>query len=45
VEQAAPTANATGAVYALTEAGDRLTGDLIGWLAAKLAEEGKKAAK
>ncbi len=45
VEQAAPTANATGAVRALTEAGDRLTGDLIDWLAAKLEEEGKKAAK
>lgn len=45
VEQAAPTANATGAVRALTEAGDRLTGDLIDWLAAKLEEEGKKAVK
>jgi len=41
VEQAAPTADATGAVHALTEAGDRLTGDLIDWLAAKLAGEGK----
>lgn len=41
VEQAAPTANATGAVRALTEASDRLTGDLIDWLAEKLEEEGK----
>lgn len=45
VEQAAPTADAAGAVRALTEASDKLTGDLIDWLAAKLAEEGKKAAK
>ncbi|MEK7768668.1 MAG: ABC-type transport auxiliary lipoprotein family protein, partial [Pseudomonadota bacterium] len=45
VEQVAPAADATGAVHALTEAGDRLTGDLIDWLAAKLEEEGKKAAK
>lgn len=45
VEQAALTANATGAVRALTEAGDRLTGDLIDWLAAELEEEGKKAVK
>ncbi|MCX7184443.1 MAG: ABC-type transport auxiliary lipoprotein family protein [Nitrosospira sp.] len=45
VEQSAPTADAVGAVHALSEAGDRLSGDLIDWLAAKLAEEGKKAEK
>ena len=45
VEQAAPTADAAGAVRALTEASDKLTGDLIDWLATRLEEEGKKAAK
>lgn len=42
VEQAASTADATGAVRALTEAGDRLSGNLIDWLAAKLAEDERK---
>lgn len=45
VEQPAPTADAVGAVHALSEAGDRLSGDLIDWLAAKLAEEEKKTAR
>lgn len=36
VKLAAPTANAAGAVQALTESSDRLTGDLITWLAEEL---------
>jgi len=41
VEQAAPTANAAGAVRALTEASDKLIEDLIDWLAKKLPGETK----
>lgn len=36
VEQAAPTANAAGAVHALTDASDRLIGILIDWLSTEL---------
>lgn len=42
VEQAAPTANATGAVHALTEASDKLTGDLIDWLVARPEAGGRE---
>ena len=45
LERPAPTANAAGAVHALTEASDELAGNLITWLAAKLEEEKKKPAK
>ena len=45
LERPAPTANAAGAVHALTEASDELAGNLIAWLAAKLEEEKKKPAK
>lgn len=36
IKLVAPTANAAGAVQALTESSDRLTGDLITWLAEEL---------
>jgi cholesterol transport system auxiliary component len=39
VERAAPTANAAGAVRALTEASDKMIEDLINWLAKKLPED------
>jgi cholesterol transport system auxiliary component len=39
VERAAPTANAAGAVRALTEASDKMIEDLIDWLAKKLPED------
>lgn len=42
VEQAAPAANAAGAVQALTGASDKLIDNLIDWLAEKLPEETKK---
>lgn len=42
LERPAPTANAAGAVRALTEASDELAGNLITWLATKLEEEGRK---
>lgn len=42
LEQAAPTANAAGAVQALSETSDRLADSLIDWLTEKLAEEKKK---
>ena len=45
LERPAPTANAAGAVHALTEASDELAGNLIAWLATKLEEEKKKAVK
>ena len=41
MEQAAPTANAAGAVQALTESSDKLTEDLIAWLAEELIREEK----
>ena len=37
IKQAAPTANAAGAVQALTESSDKLIENLIDWLAEKLA--------
>ncbi|MEE8618399.1 MAG: hypothetical protein V3S86_03930, partial [Nitrosomonadaceae bacterium] len=37
MEQATPTANAAGAVQALTESSDKLIENLIDWLAEKLA--------
>ena len=43
IERTAPTANAAGAVRALTEAGDKLIGNLIAWLTEELAEEKKEA--
>jgi cholesterol transport system auxiliary component len=39
MEQAAPTANAAGAVQALTESSDKLTENLIAWLAEELESE------
>jgi cholesterol transport system auxiliary component len=42
MDQAAPAANAAGAVHALTEASDKLIGNLIDWLAEKLPEETKE---
>ncbi|MEP6605043.1 MAG: ABC-type transport auxiliary lipoprotein family protein [Nitrosospira sp.] len=39
VEQAAPTANAAGAVHALTDASDNLIGILIDWLSTELPGE------
>ncbi len=39
MEQAAPAANAVGAVYALTEASDELIGNLIDWLAEELPKK------
>ncbi|HKX53607.1 MAG TPA: ABC-type transport auxiliary lipoprotein family protein [Nitrosospira sp.] len=42
VELAAPTANAAGAVKALTEASDQLIESLIGWLEQELASERKE---
>ncbi|SOD42270.1 ABC-type transport auxiliary lipoprotein family protein [Nitrosovibrio sp. Nv4] len=39
MEQAAPAANAQGAVRALTEASDKLIGNLIGWLINELPRE------
>ncbi|SCY03563.1 ABC-type transport auxiliary lipoprotein family protein [Nitrosospira sp. Nsp13] len=44
-EQAAPTANAAGAVRGLTEASDKLIENLISWLAEKLPEEAKELAE
>lgn len=44
-EQAAPTANAAGAVLALTEASDKLIENLINWLAEKLPAETKELPK
>ncbi len=41
IKQAAPTANAAGAVQALTESSDKLTEDLIDWLAEELASKEK----
>jgi cholesterol transport system auxiliary component len=41
MEQAAPTANAAGAVQALTESSDKLTENLITWLAEELEREEK----
>ena len=41
VEQAAPTANAAGAVHALTDASDKLIGILIDWLSTELPGEKK----
>lgn len=41
VEQAAPTANAIGAVHALTDASDKLIGILIDWLSTELPEKKK----
>ncbi|MEE8287841.1 MAG: ABC-type transport auxiliary lipoprotein family protein [Nitrosomonadaceae bacterium] len=41
IKQAAPTANAAGAVQALTESSDKLTEDLIDWLAEELANKEK----
>ncbi|MEE9580644.1 MAG: hypothetical protein V3V74_04950, partial [Nitrosomonadaceae bacterium] len=41
IKQAAPTANAAGAVQALTESSDKLTEDLITWLAEELVREEK----
>jgi cholesterol transport system auxiliary component len=38
IEQAALTPNAAGAVRALTEASDKLIGDLLGWLVEELPE-------
>jgi cholesterol transport system auxiliary component len=43
IERTAPTANAAGAVRALTEAGDKLIGNLIAWLTEELAEEKTEA--
>ena len=42
IEQAAPAANAAGAVRSLTEASDKLIERLIDWLAEKLPEETKE---
>lgn len=42
VEQAAPAPNAAGAVHALTEASNKLIGNMIDWLAEKLPEETKE---
>lgn len=42
IEQAAPAANAAGAVRALIEASDKLIENLIDWLAEKLPEETKR---
>jgi cholesterol transport system auxiliary component len=42
VELSAPTANATGAVNALTEASDQLIESLIGWLEQELRDKGKE---
>jgi len=39
MQQAAPTANAAGAVHALTGASNKLIDDLIDWLGEKLREE------
>ncbi|SCX42003.1 ABC-type transport auxiliary lipoprotein family protein [Nitrosospira sp. Nsp1] len=39
IEQMAHAPNATGAVRALTEASDKLIGDLLGWLVEELPEE------
>ena len=41
VEQAAPIANAAGAVHALTDASDKLIGILIDWLSTELPEKKK----
>lgn len=38
-KQAAPSANAPGAVHALTDASDKAIGDLITWLVEELSEE------
>jgi cholesterol transport system auxiliary component len=43
IERTAPSANAAGAVRALTEAGDKLIGNLIAWLTEELAEEKTEA--
>jgi cholesterol transport system auxiliary component len=42
VELPAPTANAAGAVKALTEASDQLIESLIGWLEQELRDKGKE---
>ncbi len=42
VEVPAPTANAAGAVKALTEASDQLIENLVGWLEQELRDKGKK---
>lgn len=42
IKLAAPTANAAGAVQALTESSDKLTGDLIAWLAEELIKTMEK---
>lgn len=42
IKLAAPTANAAGAVQALTESSDKLTGDLITWLAEELIKTMEK---
>ncbi|MEO7560518.1 MAG: ABC-type transport auxiliary lipoprotein family protein [Nitrosospira sp.] len=41
IEEMAPSPNAAGAVHALTEASDRLIGQLISWLASELPEKKK----
>jgi cholesterol transport system auxiliary component len=41
MEQAAPSANAPGAVHALTDASDKAIGNLIAWLVEELSEEKK----
>ncbi len=41
MEQATPTSNAAGAVQALTESSDKLTENLIAWLAEELEREEK----
>ena len=41
IEEMAPSPNAAGAVHALTEASDRLIGQLISWLASELPENKK----
>jgi cholesterol transport system auxiliary component len=42
IKLAAPTANAAGAVQALTESSEKLTGDLITWLAEELIKTMEK---
>ena len=42
IKLVAPTADASGAVQALTEASDKLTGDLISWLAEELIKTTEK---